>query len=74
LQTTSSTTKLLLKHSYYANIFLEEEANTLLDKHAWHYAIKLIKSYNPLYSLIYYLLEKELVVLKDYISSSLKKE
>jgi hypothetical protein len=73
LQATGSPPEIPLKYSEYANVFLEERANTLLNKYALHYAIDLIIGYNPLYSPIYSLSEKELVILRDYINSSLEK-
>jgi hypothetical protein len=73
LQATGSPPEIPLKYSKYADVFSEERANTLLNEHALHYAIDLITGYDPLYSPIYSLSEKELAILRDYINSSLEK-
>jgi hypothetical protein len=73
LQATGSPLEIPLKYSEYADVFSEERANTLLNKHALHYTINFITGYDLLYSPIYSLSEKELAILKDYINSSLEK-
>ena len=69
----SSLLRLPQKYARYIDVFLKEEVDKLLDKKACQYTINTIKGYDPPYSLIYNLSEKELKVLYKYITFSLKK-
>ena len=62
---------LLEAYKDYIDVFNKKEARLLLDYSLYKLVIKLIKSKQPLFSLLYNLLEAELKVLREYLDKNL---
>ena len=55
----------------YTDVFNKKEARLLLDYSLYKLVIKLIKGKQPLFSLLYNLLEAELKILREYLDKNL---
>ena len=63
---------LLKAYNNHIDIFNEEEAKLLPDHSLYKLVIELIKGKQPLFSLLYNLLEAELKVLREYLDKNLQ--
>ena len=57
----------------YIDVFNKKEARLLLDYSLYKLVIKLIKGKQPLFSLLYNLLEAKLKVLREYLDKNLQR-
>jgi hypothetical protein len=64
---------LLEAYKDYIDIFNKKEARLLLGYSLYKLAIKLIKGKQPLFSLLYNLLEAKLKVLREYLDKNLQR-
>ena len=62
---------LLETYKDYIDVFNKKKARLLLDYSLYKLVIKLIKGKQPLFSLLYNLLEAELKVLREYLDKNL---
>ena len=67
-------TNILKKYEKFKNIFVNDTKNLLLPKQEeWNHEIILKSGKKSTFGLIYFLSEKELAILKDYLNENLKK-
>ena len=64
---------LLEAYKDYIDVFNEKEARLLLDHGLYKLVIKLIKGKQPLFGLLYNLLEAKLKVLREYLDKNLQR-
>ena len=64
---------LLEAYKDYIDVFNKKEARLLLDYSLYKLVIKLIKCKQPLFSILYNLLEAKLKVLREYLDKNLQR-